>query len=686
MSVFDDALERLANTLVQGRGLFFIGSGFSLDSEPNSSQTILARIIARFSALTTLLGQREFYDLFKNTFRVKDPNDIDKDWIKRNQARYYEINDWMCSAYSTLLVECKSKFTGGMPELKFFEDLYVEEIAVFHGLLETPFPPSNKKLNEQAIKSYLQLGPGACGKALFLDTVGFAEKTIMAGEDVAGILKPRHFFLARLAREGLCPVLLTTNFDLLLEGGYRLSGMVRRGSEPQPPKHLYKYFQVVGDPNTFFNAGHGHRASLIVKIHGCAKHYRDVRKDHALSRQNMIRWRDYLKDVVYTYREIQNWRDDAWARDFVSTKIRTHDIVFIGYSGMDPVIHDTFRTVYEEMQRQRIPPSASPLPKDASCYHFDIKGKSPFYGMELLKAASRAQCVPDKKLELGTHPNLVQFHSKSSPARFPDLDEVLQWTFHRTFRFRQRELLRDQLETVASRLLGRPISASWHQNILKNFDALLDAEVNAASNWDDNTASRDGLRHATAWSERFQRLLLREFSLLQQSASQGSSSTPNEDRFEHRYEPLIDHPLHAAWGVVMEIALRRMIAHRQLRPDQWTNNDYWWHPSARTNLPYPGLKISVSTSPAPTFLFIVPQGVRLAGLLTTLRSYAVGNLLVWALPDKNLLWYTTPTSTPPLYCTVQGSLRVPSAVELLAWAGEVNPNSQENISYNRFLP
>ena len=34
--------------------------------------------------------------------------------------------------------------------------------------------------------------------------------------------------LARLAREGLSPQLLTTNYDLLVEGAYRLAGLVPR--------------------------------------------------------------------------------------------------------------------------------------------------------------------------------------------------------------------------------------------------------------------------------------------------------------------------------------------------------------------------------------------------------------------------------------------------------------------------
>lgn len=52
---------------------------------------------------------------------------------------------------------------------------------------------------------------------------------------------------------------------------------------------------------------------------------------------------------MFTFREIQNWRQDSWSRDLLLTLLRTRTMVFCGYSTADPVLHDTFRTVYEEM-------------------------------------------------------------------------------------------------------------------------------------------------------------------------------------------------------------------------------------------------------------------------------------------------------------------------------------------------
>ncbi|MBF0213393.1 MAG: SIR2 family protein [Magnetococcales bacterium] len=686
------SLERLADNLIQGRGVFFIGSGFSLDSEPNSAYTILARIIARLEALIIQLSKVELYEKFMSMFYVEGHNNnkVDPQWVQCNIGRYYEINDWICSAYDIVLGEYKSK-SKTLTNIKiFFDDVNNSESNIFLRVSGKHTLPPTTPLNETLFISYLSLGPRYRGKAMFLDTVGFDNPKIMAGDAITlptllevsnayqGVLKPRHFILARLAREGLCPVLITTNFDLLLEGGYRLSGLKPLDNTNSSLAYFYEFFRVIGDPNTFFDSGDGHRTAMIVKIHGCAHHYRTLRSKvmvHKPSKHAVESWRRYLDDVVYTYREIQNWRDDAWARDFVRTQARTRTLAFIGYSGIDPVIHDTLRTVYEEMSRQRLQDSPTKKPEEATCYFFDIQNKSSFHGEELLRSASRARGVPNPPLD--EHPNLIRFYT--SAPKSPMLDEMLTWTFHRTFRRRQKELLHAHLSTVASLLLGHPLAVSLRDSIFLYFDQLVKNEFNIINNSTRNQL-RDDLRHVTLWSGQFHRLLLQEYHLAQECAATGATTTA--DRYEHRYEPLIDHPLHAAWGVVVEIALRRMIAKRQGKLSQWTDNDYWWHPVAGVAPPYPGLKLSFGLQPAPTLLFIVPQGVRIAGLHTRLRGLSVGICIFWELPYSVLFWPTGRTN--PVYPTHgrHASLHVPSAQDLLSWAGEKrSPNNS-----HEFLP
>src|SRR5262249_48324779 len=130
------------------------------------------------------------------------------------------------------------------------------------------------------------------GKALFLDSMGFANTKIMAGTPLEqdlellaksydGRIRPRHHALARLAREGLAAALVTTNYDLLLEGAYRLAGFVERELADDPdgsPSDRLPRFSTIAGADQFFAQGRGYRTSLLLKIHGCAQQYRKVRK------------------------------------------------------------------------------------------------------------------------------------------------------------------------------------------------------------------------------------------------------------------------------------------------------------------------------------------------------------------------------------------------------------------------
>src|SRR5262249_14929684 len=151
-----------------------------------------------------------------------------------------------------------------------------------------------------------------------------------------------------------------------------------------------------------------------------------------------------LPTMVFTFREIQNWREDSWSRDFLRTLMRTRTVAFAGYSTADPVIHDTFRSVYEEMARYRArrlrqvrepqqpqqsqQPPLQPqreqdlLPESSgAAFYYGLADKSEFHALEVLRASSLA--VGARRAELTSHPNMIGFHYESEPA-FPNLDEV----------------------------------------------------------------------------------------------------------------------------------------------------------------------------------------------------------------------------------------------------------------------
>ena len=93
----------------------------------------------------------------------------------------------------------------------------------------------------------------------------------------------------------------------------------------------------------------GQQAATIVEIHGCAETYRHACYGPSEESGTLA---EVLSSLVFTFREIQNWRQNSWSRDLLLTLLRTRTMVFCGYSTADPVLHDTFRTVYEEMARR----------------------------------------------------------------------------------------------------------------------------------------------------------------------------------------------------------------------------------------------------------------------------------------------------------------------------------------------
>jgi hypothetical protein len=43
-----ETVERLVARVIAGEAVFFVGAGFSLDSEPNTSVRLIRRLMARF--------------------------------------------------------------------------------------------------------------------------------------------------------------------------------------------------------------------------------------------------------------------------------------------------------------------------------------------------------------------------------------------------------------------------------------------------------------------------------------------------------------------------------------------------------------------------------------------------------------------------------------------------------------
>jgi SIR2-like domain len=643
---FAKQIDRLANRIVSGDAVFFIGSGYSIDSEKNDTKMLLARLMARFEALTGYL-QKEFKALtagatakdlrltFPKTFWLKTSRDgsiFAKRFIKANfniaVPSYYTINDWMCSAFEKL-IDAIDELPNKSGIVDAVNPLENELLHSYHDILKVA---NFRPLAPIEITRYIELATltrkkpatwfenAAAGKALFLDTMGFADPHVMAGEpmgpDLDAVLtsydsrlRPRHFALAWLALEGLLPVLITTNYDLLLEGAYQLAGMLplnppaarwtqsRSGvlAKAQalklPLNRRMRYFTRIADATQFFSHGEAQQAAMITKIHGCVDSYREARKEAGA-------WRSILPTIVFTFREIQNWREDSWSRDLLKTLLRTRSVVFAGYSGMDTVIHDTFRSVYEEMaiHRARHPnekafpklPTAAPAPAappapatggDATAFFMDVAEKREFHGLEILRAASRAAGLSDP--DLTDHPNRVAFEF----SKFPNLDEVLEWTFHASYRQLQLQALESELRRVVYQLLGRPSREIEADAVLSSFRHLLRFERKSAEHYErrPETERREHFQHMTAWTLRFHYALMREFALAE-NLLRYPADTFQIDRISAYpwYCPISEHPQWAAWAAVIELAIRRRAAAWRGEARRWVRSVHELEPVRHT--------------------------------------------------------------------------------------------------------
>ena len=108
MSFPAEALVRLAEKVFQGDVVFFVGAGFSLDSESNTAGRLIKRLLARLSGFAQTLqptGQELLNELCI-TFHLKPQPTLfqfsDAD-VQKLSDRYYETNEWFCTAFTRLL-------------------------------------------------------------------------------------------------------------------------------------------------------------------------------------------------------------------------------------------------------------------------------------------------------------------------------------------------------------------------------------------------------------------------------------------------------------------------------------------------------------------------------------------------------------------------------------------------------
>jgi len=743
-----ERLQRLAARVSVGEVVFFIGAGFSLDAEGNSAKVLIARLLVRFEALCKSLGasrrsaQSEGAIALRlglrRTFGLHAPTDapdavndlfdakID-DHLHTLAQSYFQINDWLCTAFDELLrllvahKPARLNATVQSHEKQLLEALHRhdkwKDTTLHLGALDLDLLlPFWRYCDEVPVA---RTERALAGKVLFLDTMGFDDPAVMAGAPMSqdmqavlsgteGRLSERHHALAWLAAEGLCPVVVTTNFDLLLESSYRLAGLLPWNApardwpdgRPQvdgglaikvPRNRRYSHFARIAEAWQFFSHTQALRAAHLYKIHGCADAYRSARRlavERGRDGGGYATLRDLLPTIVFTYREIQNWRQDTWSRDHLSTLLRTRTIVFSGYSVADPVIHDTFRNIYEEMaslrltarqseepaQRANAAAAASgPLPATglelALPTASNVKGNNPggeaapafvlaleaeFYGMQILRAASMAAGM--RRPKVADHPNLLSFYLRKAQL-VPTLDELYVLLYHECVRELQAQALQTQLLHAFYRLAGHRTPSAEADAIGANFKVLRAYEADEAAAVLDGAADpalRHRFRRLTGWTWHFHRQLMREYGLAE-SFLRHPTEALSVERVARLpwYCPMSEHADWTAWSVVVELAIRR--AHASLSPPG-THHDLrpvrpMAHSAAAVDFVQGGVKRALTIELASmrrVFMRPLPRPLR------ALRP------MTWELRNETVPWWREGD--------LQRPLQTPSARTLWQWA------------------
>jgi hypothetical protein len=727
-SSFDlSKLENLAERIYHGQVVFFVGAGFSLDSEGLSGQRLLLRLLARFDAISSTMIEhaqhlagalvtriRRLREVLRETFWLgvegRDPLTTVAH-AKILEADYYRPNEWMCEAFGTLLDTCTA--AGFAPKLwrDFWLEVHQREIMLLEcnpiwGRVERLQPIESRLLAGAA------WGPSERGKALFLDTLGFADPSVMAGRphareiaeverSYANRLRPRHHIIARWARDGLCRTLLTTNYDMLLEGAYRLSGFACRLCDtpkvvPEPPPLLTElsHFARIGQAADFFRFGHTHRSALVAKIHGCAECYRWARTrvvealrgndDDELDRARKA-FATYLPSIVFTFREIQNWREDAWSRDLLANLLRTRSIVFCGYSIRDRVLHDAFRTAFEEIatvnariggfgadhgddvddmdgvddvdtaagagaaaeaslaqiESETTDPTDHPdhRAQRARAFFLGGPGAFEFDALEVLRAASRAEGIAHPSQT--HHPNYLQSYFEGT-AGFPKLDHTMRWLWHRTVRIRQEQCVDVDLRRVATNLLGQGCPERERSCVLARLHELTDAEFVQARIWEREAPSDAQFDRVVGWTDRFHPALLRELAIgeavLRRDGPGASVRVVNRRQW---FFPPSEHPQWTGWGVVVEVALRRMIAAWRGQLDNWAQTSPCVNP-AHSQRPAVSFSGGPEATPStPRALAIVLTGFDRRSVHSRVRGAFAGRVHHWRLRAQTIPWWAS---------------------------------------------
>lgn len=154
--------------------------------------------------------------------------------------------------------------------------------------------------------------------------------------------------LARLVREDFFEEAIGFNYDCDKEAALLREGFLR-SPRTIAGQQWRDHMTVIADKETFYNLQRD-GALTYVKAHGCAQRFREI----AITDETGA-----AETIIVRRSQLTNWRNDAWVRDRLRDRARTHALLLIGFSAQDPAIHGELQVILDEidpeMQSQEVP-------------------------------------------------------------------------------------------------------------------------------------------------------------------------------------------------------------------------------------------------------------------------------------------------------------------------------------------
>jgi hypothetical protein len=194
-----------------------------------------------------------------------------------------------------------------------------------------------------------------------------------------------HRYLAYLAREELFTEIISTNYDCCIEIAFKASF----AEDDADRDTTLAVIQNLGDYSR--HGGRQYEGQFarpvlhLYKINGCAEKYAE-KKDE-----------DSAKRIILTERQLQNFRDERWARDLFRDRARRRNLLFCGFGSEEPQVRHTALELCDEFSGQSAKEKVPDPISDLCNAPFLAAYTTPtFPQLQILQAFVSSNCSPEE--------------------------------------------------------------------------------------------------------------------------------------------------------------------------------------------------------------------------------------------------------------------------------------------------